>query len=355
MRSDQWCSLDGTPPGSREEVWEEILSRTLLPMSVRLPDGAARSFRGRVRRQWVDDLALVECSSDPFRGRRGHAHLATDDDDYLAVIVDVTGREHVAQGGMVVDVHPGGGVALSGGSDMHFEVTTAYRKRCLVVPSRALAEATGMGPRHGCVELRPDNPAVALLDGYLGTLARTLPGMAGPARTAARQAAIQLVAGALQPDPGGWAADAAVEPALRASMDSWIDRHLLDAELSPEAIAAAHAVSVRTVYRLFERNGETFRQVVRTRRLDRARQELADGDRPVAAIAARWGFADASHFSRTFKTAFGVSPRDFRAATVHAGKRGAPRDHRAVPSPAVRRRAGRIAELELAQHTPNDR
>ena len=29
---------------------------------------------------------------------------------------------------------------------------------------------------------------------------------------------------------------------------------------------------------------------------------------------ARWGFADASHLSRSFKCAFGMSPRDYRAA-----------------------------------------
>jgi len=37
-------------------------------------------------------------------------------------------------------------------------------------------------------------------------------------------------------------------------------------------------------------------------------------DRPVAAIAARWGFVDAAHFSRAFKTAFGISPSEYRAA-----------------------------------------
>ncbi len=50
---------------------------------------------------------------------------------------------------------------------------------------------------------------------------------------------------------------------------------------------------------------------IRTRRLEQCRRDLLDpmlADRPVAAIAARWGFVDAAHFSRAFKTAFGVSP-----------------------------------------------
>jgi transcriptional regulator GlxA family with amidase domain len=32
----------------------------------------------------------------------------------------------------------------------------------------------------------------------------------------------------------------------------------------------------------------------------------------VGAVAARWGFLDAAHFSRTFRDAFGESPSDWR-------------------------------------------
>jgi AraC-like DNA-binding protein len=96
-------------------------------------------------------------------------------------------------------------------------------------------------------------------------------------------------------------------------MDSWIDRRLLDPDISAAAMAADHAVSVRTVHRLLSKEGDTFSAVVRRRRLDRAREELADGDRAITVIAARWGFADASHFSRSFKDAFGISPREYRA------------------------------------------
>jgi AraC-like DNA-binding protein len=136
--------------------------------------------------------------------------------------------------------------------------------------------------------------------------------MSGDTRTAARNAALALVAGALCAD-----ADIGTQhatPALRAAMDTWIERHLRDPGLGPDSLAAAHTVSVRTVYRLFSQDGDTFGAVVRQRRLDHARQELASSDETISSIAARWGFADASHLSRSFKCAFGMSPRDYRAA-----------------------------------------
>jgi AraC-like DNA-binding protein len=56
---------------------------------------------------------------------------------------------------------------------------------------------------------------------------------------------------------------------------------------------------------------------VRLRRLDRCRRDLLDPalrDRPVSAIAARWGFGDAAAFSRAFRTAYGLPPGEFRLA-----------------------------------------
>jgi AraC family transcriptional regulator, positive regulator of tynA and feaB len=66
------------------------------------------------------------------------------------------------------------------------------------------------------------------------------------------------------------------------------------------------------VNRIFSATGQTVGEVVRLRRLARAREELIDFDRPVSAIAHRWGFADTSHFSRSFKAHYGSPPTEYR-------------------------------------------
>ena len=54
---------------------------------------------------------------------------------------------------------------------------------------------------------------------------------------------------------------------------------------------------------------------IRGRRLERCRRDLADpalASRPVAAIAARWGFSSAADFSRAFRAVHGLPPAEYR-------------------------------------------
>lgn len=86
--------------------------------------------------------------------------------------------------------------------------------------------------------------------------------------------------------------------------------------LSVPAIAAAAAVSVRTLQRLFRREiGASPVTYINRLRLDHGRQLLTDAALsalPVTEIAYRCGFTDGNYFTRIFKRRFGVNPRELR-------------------------------------------
>ncbi|MFF5532471.1 helix-turn-helix domain-containing protein [Streptomyces cinerochromogenes] len=98
---------------------------------------------------------------------------------------------------------------------------------------------------------------------------------------------------------------------------TFIEQHLSDPELTPSTVAAAHHISLSHLHRVFgeQAPGETVAAWIRTQRLERIRADLADPalrDRPIHALAARWGMPRASHFTRAFRAAYGLSPRDYR-------------------------------------------
>ncbi|MER7537624.1 helix-turn-helix domain-containing protein [Streptomyces sp. NPDC097704] len=105
-----------------------------------------------------------------------------------------------------------------------------------------------------------------------------------------------------------------------ARIHAHIEEHLMDPDLSPESIARAHHISVRYLQKLFQNDGSTVSQWVRQRRLESCRFELGRSTRRItmAAMAHRWGFSSPSHFSRTFRGAYGMSPSAWQALATSA-------------------------------------
>ncbi|MEU3414572.1 helix-turn-helix domain-containing protein [Streptomyces sp. NPDC006658] len=103
--------------------------------------------------------------------------------------------------------------------------------------------------------------------------------------------------------------------ALRARIGAFVEQHLADPALTPRTIAAAHHVSLRYLQQMFADDDTSPAAWIRHRRLERCRLDLANPHlrtRSVQAIAARWGFPDPAHFSRLFRAAYGIPPRDYR-------------------------------------------
>ena len=109
------------------------------------------------------------------------------------------------------------------------------------------------------------------------------------------------------------------EQTLLLRLHAFIEQHLGDADLTPGLVAAAHFISVRYLYRLFETQGTTVAAWIRFRRLERCRADLGDpafGVVPVSAIAARWGLPDSAHFSRLFRRTYGQPPAEYRRSRL---------------------------------------
>ncbi|MBB5958104.1 AraC-like DNA-binding protein [Saccharothrix tamanrassetensis] len=104
------------------------------------------------------------------------------------------------------------------------------------------------------------------------------------------------------------------DPVLLHRIQAFIDARLADPELTPERVAAAHHVSTRQLYRLFESEGTTVARWIRDRRLERCRRDLIADRVGVGVVGARWGMPDSSYFSRVFRQTYGCAPREYRRA-----------------------------------------
>lgn len=115
--------------------------------------------------------------------------------------------------------------------------------------------------------------------------------------------------------------------ALTLRVRSFIHEHLHDPELTPSHIAAALNISRRHLHRLFRDETDTVASYIRRHRLAGAHRDLADptlAHTPIHVIATRWGYPHAPEFTRAFRAAYGMAPREHRCrASSGPGTEGA--------------------------------
>jgi AraC-like DNA-binding protein len=102
---------------------------------------------------------------------------------------------------------------------------------------------------------------------------------------------------------------------LRLRILEYARAHLHDPHLGAAEVAAAHHISERHLYNVLGASGITLADWIRKQRLERCRNDIASAAfhaTPIASIARGWGFTDPSSFTRMFKNAYGISPREWR-------------------------------------------
>lgn len=100
---------------------------------------------------------------------------------------------------------------------------------------------------------------------------------------------------------------------IQATID-YIDEHL-DDELDIQELAVRTEMSFWHFLRVFRATvGETVKDYIRRRRLTRAAYELLESQQNIIDIALGAGFETHEAFTRAFRSQFGTSPREFRAA-----------------------------------------
>jgi AraC-like DNA-binding protein len=305
------------PVASRMEYWRQVVEELLGPLEVRTPpdglDGRDRLLVGEAGAVRVAELTAGQAGGVS----RTAAHVRRLDLDVCKLDVLARGRGVVAQDGREAWLEPGDFTLVDPSRPVRLSMSP-MRMVSVVFPRVLLplrpAEAAGLT----AVRFPGDRGTGALVS----ALARRLPdrldevGAADGTRLGTAVLDLLAVALAARPDRAAQVPPETRQQALLQRIHAFVEQRLGDPELTPATIAAAHYISVRYLYKLFEGEPAGVAGWVRQRRLERCRRDLLDpalAARPVSAIAARWGLANASHFSRAFRAAYGLSPVEYRA------------------------------------------
>ncbi len=236
--------------------------------------------------------------------------------DIIGVCALVSGSAILKSNGDMAPAHVGDLILFEAAKS--FELLLQADSSCLIVtlPAGVIRPAaSALSPPLPAYMNGAEGPGL-LLSGMLRTLPEAVRHLdiASPSATAIVSGIENLLLStAMQ-------ISASREPALAGygrveQVKAYILAHLRDPDLCVERIARGLHISVSTIHRAFSKEPYSVMSWIWSMRLDGARRDLSDAmksHRNITEVAFSWGFNDTAHFSRSFRSRFGHTPRQQR-------------------------------------------
>lgn len=296
-------------------VWEQQVNTGVsLHFSFEFDDPGA--FAGSITHRSVGELGLfgVAC-------RRHTVHRRPDDlthagDASFLLTLQLAGTKQLTQGGRSATLRAGEFALYDSEQPLTLDVSDDYRSVNVRFRKTAVGAHDAAAFAHLVArKFSTDHGIAPVVWSTILSLGSLAPAHQSAGILVAGNV-IDMTATMLRAHAGGTGpADGDDRIRRRQAVQAYIDERLSDPDLRVDTIAAACFVSVRYLHGLFRDSGHTVAGWIRHRRVEACKRDLANPAArtvPVAAIGARWGFGDSSHFGQVFKAATGLTPAEFR-------------------------------------------
>jgi AraC-like DNA-binding protein len=293
-------------PSERMEFWQEIVCKKYVSASAET-EVLGDEFSGTLTTGELGSLVVAELDAPlHFWSRKPH-HVRRDGQEVFIVSLIQEGAGELTQFGRSARVGPGDLVIYDAGAT--FDYALRAKTQLVKIPRRLLESKLDRPEEFLALKIDHSNPLSPILSELLARSLNIDLSVQSPwIAKRLSNAIVDLVASICDLERD-------ISPGVRISGP--LDRvlrfaraNLDDPELRPESLAAAGAMSVRSLNRLFSALGATPMRWVWSERLEASRAALAQGEvRSVTDAAFTHGFSDLGHFSRSFKRTFGMSPQ----------------------------------------------
>ena len=230
------------------------------------------------------------------------------------VEIPLRGTARLVQSGREATLRPGDFALCDNGLPFHYGFTSFYDELVIQIPRGVLLAREPRAGQVTAVTVHGDDGLGALLSPMLRHAAELEAWSTSPVACLIAAQRVDLLVTTLSAQLGPAEATIARSRYL-AQAQAYLYDHLADPGLSPERVARAVGISARYLHALFHDEGTTVTRWLVERRLERSRQLLSSRQHAaltITEVAAAVGFRDLSHFSSSFKSAFGLPPRAFR-------------------------------------------
>jgi AraC-like DNA-binding protein len=294
-----------------------IVGETYFPVDFSLRSGTDATFVSRFLTHTFGALEFTEAKATSWVvGHRGPEHIDPHGPDRFLLNITLSGHVRHAQFGRRIDTPAGHMALIDSRSQYRSEQLTATHALFLRLPGAPLRSAVGTLEDFCAVPIDARYGFNATLLDFLQAMWRQKDALTAAEKAALSSKAIELLAISCNTLRGhARRLKRLTSDELFAKALHFIAEHLSDPHLDATAAAKASGLSRGRLQAIARAKSTTIGRTILLQRLERCRQTLSDPQQaklPISQIAFDWGFSDAAHFSRAFKSQYGMSPRSYR-------------------------------------------
>ena len=295
------------------DSFRAAVNSSFVPLQVDSEDSGP--FQATLSAAGADGIVFTEVKARPQLVQRTPETIETGGSGYYKVSLLLSGTGFLIQDGREIVMQPGDLSFYDTSRPYSLLFNENFRNLIMMFPKDRLEFPTILTDALTAVSLREQHDLAKAVAPFIAQASPQLPQLPAIARTKLAHTSLELINTMLSAILDVESNPRNPHELLLQKIYAHINTNLGSSELTPSSIAAAHYISVRHLHSLFAELDTTVSTVIKKRRVEQARADLADpafATRTVAAIAGRWGFVDAAHFSRVFKQQYGISPSEMR-------------------------------------------
>lgn len=322
------------------ERFSQLVSDRFAPLTV--GSNRPQRFHGAIRGRRLGDIEAFDVRARQHEVERPQAVANRSPQSNFMLHLQLAGVGVIRQDGKEATLQTGDLAFYDSDRAYSLSLDDEFRNAILVFPKHLLTLPTELSRELVATRISGTGPIAGMVLPFLTQLIGALATI--PAASGLRLArnTVDLVSTVVHAELGRTDASLAEPSRAESLVDravNFIHDHIADPELSPDRVAAALFVAVRTLHKHFSTEYRVgVAEWIRGRRLELCRRELASPLQdylPIAAVAARYGFTSPPHFTRLFKATFGEAPGEFRRRTRVEQERAGGFDAPAVPLPVT--------------------
>lgn len=310
----------GIPTHQRRQFWQDIISRTYFPLEISF--AGCGDFNGSLGAWSLGAVSVSRNVSDGVLYRRHERHLMNEREECYLITVPETADIRFTQDGKEVRCRPGAFLIERSHLPYEFSHRDPSALWVLKIPSAILRARIACPERLATLQFDATCGVGALFVDTLRLAVARIDEVDAAGRTLISRHLIDLLAMAVEADDRVLVGhSSSVRNAHLHRCEHFIQAHLDNIRLTPQMVADGCGISLRYLHQIFEAEGITVCGHIRNQRLSMCDTMLRDPDcrKSIAEIAYQWGYGDQAQFSRNYRSRFGRTPSEARAACRTCG------------------------------------